>query len=98
MMQAINRHIDAAFHHSITPPPPSHRGNGWVKPIQAVGAGAARGKEAGGTVRNEPSWVFSKMERAESQEWLGCVKWQVRMGTHHRDQDLLSKRAEATGS
>lgn len=71
-MQAINRHIDAAFHLSITLLPPSQRGNGWVKPILVVGTGAGRGKEAGETVRNEPSWVLSKMGGAEDLEGLGC--------------------------
>lgn len=76
MVQTINRHIEAAFHLPLIPLPPSHRGNGWVKSILVVGAGAGRSKEEGRTARNEPSWVLSKMEGPEGLEGelLGCFK------------------------
>lgn len=51
-------------------------------------------REGGETGRNEPSWVLSKVEGVlEVGEGLGCFKWQMGMGAHYRDQDLLSKKS-----
>lgn len=44
----------------------------------------------------EPGWVLRKMEGAEALEGgegLEWFKWQMGVGTHYRDQDLLREKS-----